>query len=94
MTQSVSRPLSTSTAKSAAMIIEAVCVPITSLRLSIRSATTPATRPKTVNGRKRQKARRPTASGECVSSTTSHASATFCIHVPLTEMTCPVKKSR
>ena len=50
--------------------------------------------PKTVKGMKRQNASAPTASGECVSSTTSHARATFCIHVPLTEMTWPVKKSR
>ncbi len=47
-----------------------------------------------MNGTKRQKASAPTASGECVSSTTSHASATFCIHVPLTEISWPVKKSR
>ena len=47
-----------------------------------------------MNGMKRQKARMPTASGECVSSTTSQASATFCIQVPLTETTWPVKKSR
>ena len=47
-----------------------------------------------MNGTKRQKARTPTASGELVSSTTSHASAMFCIHVPLTETTCPVKKRR
>ena len=47
-----------------------------------------------VNGMKRQKARMPTASGEWVSSTTNQARATFCIQVPLTEMTWPVKKSR
>ena len=43
---------------------------------------------------KRQKASRPTASGECVSSTTSQASPMFCIHVPLTEITWPEKKRR
>ena len=84
----------TSTARIAENVIETLCVPITSLRLSIRSATTPATRPKTVKGRKRQNASAPTASGEWVSSTTSQASAMFCIHVPLTEITCPVKKRR
>ena len=47
-----------------------------------------------MNGMKRQKASAPTASGECVSSTTSQASATFCIQVPLTEITWPVKKRR
>ena len=47
-----------------------------------------------MNGMKRQKASRPTAIGELVSSTTSQASATFCIQVPLTEITWPVKKRR
>ena len=75
-------------------VIETLCVAITSLRLSIRSATTPAKRPKTVKGMKRQKASAPTASGEWVSSTTSQASAMFCIQVPLTEITWPVKKRR
>ena len=45
-----------------------------------------------VNGKKRQNASAPTASGECESSSTSHASATFCIHDPETEITWPVKK--
>ena len=80
--------------KRAEKVIETACVAITSLRLSNRSATTPAKSPKTVKGMKRQKARMPTASGEWVSSTTSQASATFCIQVPLTEITWPVKKSR
>ena len=80
--------------KSAEKVIETACVAITSLRLSNRSATTPAKSPKTVKGMKRQKARMPTASGEWVSSTTSQARATFCIQVPLTEITWPVKKSR
>jgi hypothetical protein len=38
--------------------------------------------------------RTPTATGECVSVRTSHAAATFCIHVPVTETTCPAKKTR
>ena len=67
---------------------------MTRRRLSKRSATTPETRPNTENGTKRQNARKPTASGECVRSTTNHASAVFCIHVPTTEMIWPVKKRR
>ena len=55
---------------------------------------TPATSPKSVNGTKRQNASAPTASGELVSSTTSQASAMFCIHVPLTETIWPLKKRR
>ena len=43
--------------------IAAACVAITSRRESTRSATTPATRPKTVNGTKRQNASAPMASG-------------------------------
>jgi len=36
----------------------------------------------------------PTASGECVSWMTSHARATFCIHVPDTDTIWPEKKRR
>jgi hypothetical protein len=36
----------------------------------------------------------PTATGECVSARTSHAAATFCIQVPVTETTWPEKKMR
>ena len=67
---------------------------MTSLRDSIRSATTPATRPKIVKGTKRQKASAPIASGEPESSMTSQASATFCIHVPASDTSWPVKKIR
>ncbi len=87
-------PVSTSVARMAENAIDVAWVMITSRRLSTRSASTPAKRPKTVNGMKRQKASAPTAIGECVSSTTSQASATFCIQVPLTEISWPVKKSR
>jgi len=72
------------------------CVTITTRRLSNRSVTTPASRPSTVNGPKRQTESRPTASPrECGSSTTtSHAIAMFCIHVPATDVSCPKKKRR
>ena len=36
----------------------------------------------------------PTATGDPVRSSTSHAIATFCIHVPVTEVIWPTKKSR
>ncbi len=61
---------------------------------SSRSTTTPAIRLKSVNGMNWQSARIPTATGECVSERTSQAWATRCIHVPMFEMTCPVKKRR
>ena len=70
------------------------CVVITSWRLSKRSASTPANSPKSVNGRKRQKARMPTASGERVWSATNQARAIICIQVPKTDTSCPVKKRR
>ena len=70
------------------------CVVITRCRLSNRSASTPATRPKSVNGRKRQKARMPTASGDRVWSATNQARAIICIHVPKTDTSCPLKKRR
>ena len=64
------------------------------LRLSKRSASTPAGSEKTANGAKRTNASRPTATGECVSSTISQASAMFCIQVPLSETIWPTKYSR
>ena len=67
---------------------------MTSFRDSKRSATTPATSPKTVNGTNLQNASAPIAIAEPESSMTSHASATFCIHVPASETSWPVKKMR
>ena len=69
-------------------------VAITVRRASKRSTSTPAKRPNTVNGRNWQRASTPTATGECVSSRTTHAAAMFCIHVPLTDTIWPLKKSR
>ena len=82
------------TASAIEIAIAPACVAMTSLRDSMRSATTPATRPKIVNGTKRQNASAPIASGEPESSMTSQASATFCIHVPASETSWPVKKIR
>ena len=62
--------------------------------MSSRSTTEPAKRPKSVNGTNRQKSSVATASGERESESTSHASATFCIHEPASETICPAKKSR
>ena len=76
------------------MAIAHACVAMTSFLDSIRSATTPATSPKTVKGTKRQNASAPIASGEPESSMTSQASATFCIQVPASDTTWPVKKMR
>ena len=92
--QAVTWPASASMASTALSTICTDCVKITVLRLSSRSAITPACRPKSVNGPKRQRERIPTATGMCVSCRTSQYMATFCIHVPLTEITCPVKNRR
>ena len=91
---SVAVPVSVTTASATETISAAPCVAMTSLRESTRSATTPAARPKTVNGTKRQKTSAPTARGEPESSSTSQASATFCIHEPARETSCPAKKIR
>ncbi len=70
------------------------CVQITVRRASMRSTTTPANRPNTVNGRNWQTASSPTTSGEWVSVRISQAVAMFCIQVPLTEITWPAKNRR
>ena len=89
--QAVTTPTSVSNVRMAAIAIETTCVQITARRASRRSTTTPAN---TVNGRNWQSASRPTATGECVSSSISQAVAMFCIQVPLTEITWPEKNSR
>ena len=91
---SVAVPVSVTTASAIEIAMALACVAMTSLRDSIRSATTPATRPKTVKGTKRQNASAPIASGEPESWMTSQARAMFCIHVPASDTTCPVKKIR
>ena len=70
------------------------CVRITVRRLSKRSAITPENSPKIVNGPKRQNDRIPMATGSRVSDSTNQYMAMFCIQVPLTETTWPVKKRR
>ena len=90
----VAVPVSVITASATDTTSATPCVAITSLRESTRSATTPAASPKTVNGTNRQKTRAPTASGDPESSSTSQASATFCIHEPARETSCPAKKIR
>ena len=86
--------VSVTTASAIDTTIAAPCVVMTRRRESMRSASTPATSPNTVNGTKRQNASAPTASAESDSSSTSQASATFCIHVPARETSCPPKKIR
>ena len=81
-------------ASTAETTIDTAWMTIITRRLSRRSASTPAGSEKSANGAKRTKARSPTATGECVSSTISQASATFCIHVPLSETIWPTKYSR
>ena len=62
-------------------------VTISSLRLLMRSASTPPIAPKTRIGRNCSAATRPTAVPEPVSFTTSHISATVCIQLPESEIT-------
>ena len=87
-------PVSVTTASAAETSIAATCVQITRRRVSSRSTIEPAKRPNSVYGANRQKSSGATASGERESESTSHASATFCIHEPASETTWPAKKSR
>ena len=89
-----STPANASAASTAATTIELACVIITTRRLSNRSASTPEKRPKIMNGANRAKTRAPTYTGECVSERMSQGSAVSCIHVPITETSCPVKNRR
>jgi len=72
-------------------------VTITVRRLSKRSVTTPASSPSSVNGPNRQIDTSPTASPRDpggASWMASQYNATFCIHVPQTDASCPAKKRR
>ena len=70
------------------------CVAITVRRASSRSASTPANRPKSVNGRNVASAITPTANAEWVSWKTNQPSAMRCIHEPIWETVWPAKKRR
>jgi hypothetical protein len=63
----------------------AVCVISSNRRLSKRSAITPPHAPTISIGANCSAAATPTATPLCVSCSTSHISATVCIHVPLSE---------
>ena len=67
------------------------CSTIISLRLSIRSATTPPYGPSIRTGRVCSATAHPTSVAEPVSLKISHDCATDCIHVPVSEIACPVK---
>ena len=69
----------------------AVCVMIRSRRLGKRSAISPPQAPPTSIGANCSAAAAPTATPLCVSCSTSHISATVCIHVPLSETSWPRK---
>ncbi len=64
-------------------------------RLGSASARTPAKRPNTMTGTNWAAATTPSHSGSPpLSSRTSQAWATCCIHVPMSDSACPPKKSR
>ena len=67
---------------------------ISSRRLRMRSASRPPQAPNSRIGRNWSPAVRPTETPLPVSWTTSHISATFCIQLPVIEMTWPVKYRR
>ena len=89
-------PSSASAASAAANTICAVCVTITMRRLSKPVGDDAREQAEEREGPKRQTTSRPTARPRewGASSTTSQASAMFCIQVPATEISWPKKKSR
>ena len=70
------------------------CVASRIRRLSCRSASAPPSGPNSRIGPKASAVSIPSATPLPVSWSTSHAAATICIHVPVTEIACPMKKRR
>ena len=77
-----------------AWIMRAVCVPMRTRRLGSRSAMAPAMKARQSMGADWRAVTSPSLNGELVSSRTSHDCATRCIHVPMSETSCPEKKRR
>jgi len=70
------------------------CVASRILRLSCRSASDPPSGPNNRIGPNASAVSIPRATPLPVSWSTSQAAATICIHVPVTEIACPMKKRR
>ena len=83
-----------SAARARARIIDATCVPMIVFRFGRTSAITPPNRPRIRTGRNWTAARNPSQIGSWVSSRISHAWASDCIQVPISEMSWPNQKSR
>ena len=93
MCQIRTAPLSTNAASTKASSIAEVCVAITTRRRLYRSATIPATGENTNEGICEQNPIAPSRTELPVRRYTSHASAMFCIHVPISDISCPPKNS-
>lgn len=65
-----------------------------SRRLATRSTTTPAGTEKSSTGANWSALLMPSLNAEFVSSRTSHACPTRCIHVPINDTICPLQKTR
>ena len=84
-------PVSASAASTAAFTASTVSHATTIRRRSTLSAIEPPTRASAVTGSVCTSASAPTATGECVSWSTSQYAAICCIQVPMNEMPLPAK---
>jgi hypothetical protein len=84
-------PVAVSASSASAGSAIAVCVMSSSRRLSKRSAIRPPHAPISSIGANCSAAAMPTMTPLCVSCSTSHISATVCIHVPLSDTSWPTK---
>ena len=91
--QTSTTPVSVSTARIAARTIITACTTKIVWRFGSASASTPPNRPKTMTGTNCAAATTPSQNASLVSSRTSQAWATCCIHVPISEMSWPPKNS-
>ena len=80
-------------ARAKASSIMTACVPTMMRWRRQRSAAKPPTGARRNTGNCPMKPTSPNRTDDCVSRYTSQAWATFCIHVPITEMNWPAKKS-
>ena len=92
--QTWTTPVTVSRKSANASSIDDVCVASRIRRLGHWSAMRPPNSPNTITGPNWATDTMPSQSGSCVSCSTSHAWATCCIHVPISEISWPKKNSR
>ena len=93
ISQTLTTPNSVSAARMSARIMDAVCVPITTRCRLCRSATIPPKGATRNTGNCPANPTAPNSKDDPVSRYTNQAWAMFCIHVPIREMSWPLKNS-